>query len=399
MTTIRAISNDAFLRRAQQFDDVSYQQTPYWAEARRADWPEYEVVGWYADDPDPVSVAIIRYRRIPGTAKRFAFIPYGPLIDWENADIGEQLTTLRSHLESKNVIGVRMFPYLSLRRWDNGTVRAGLLDSAVTRFCDLAPDRTYPTALRLRAILRDSGWIRKSIPEAMRIDHALYSFRLNLDNRTEQDVAAGMHKTWRYNARKGEREGIDVDLAAISEVDDFHRIWAATGSRNGFSTRSSDFLRTMWTHLDEGLPGRFTTHFARLGGEILSASTTARVSSTAECIYTATDTSRPKTKPSNAMYLAIIRQLIADGAKSYDLGAVKDCLDLDNRASGLARFKAEMGADVHEYMGEWELPIAPRAYAALSRVIPVYTAARSHAGALMHSASRLHVRTPVTSAH
>ena len=116
MTVIREMTTDQFLSGLQKFDRVSFQQTPFWAEARRVDWPEFASVGWYADDPDPISVAIIRYRRIPGTAKRFAFIPYGPLIDWDNADIGEQLSALRTYLESKNVIGVRMLPYISLHR-------------------------------------------------------------------------------------------------------------------------------------------------------------------------------------------------------------------------------------------------------------------------------------------
>src|SRR5699024_2341290 len=82
-------------------------------------------------------------------------------------------------------------------------------------------------------------------------------------------------------------------------------------------------------------------------------------SSTAECIHTATDTSKPRVKPSNALYLATIRQLLSEGAKTYDLGGVKDCLDLETSASGLVRFKTEMGADAHEYTGAWELTIAP----------------------------------------
>ena len=67
-------------------------------------------MGWYADDAGPTSVAIIRYRWIPGTTKRFDFIPYDPLIDWDNADISEQFATLRTCLESKNVVGVRILP-------------------------------------------------------------------------------------------------------------------------------------------------------------------------------------------------------------------------------------------------------------------------------------------------
>lgn len=190
MTAIRILRTDDFLTNLRRFDNVSYQQTPFWAECRRTDWPEYEMVGWYADATDPVFVAIIRYRRIPGTQKRFAFLTYGPIVDWESADIAELLSVLHGHLESRNVIGVRMFPYLTLRRWKNQTVRAGLLDPAATRFCDLAPDHTSTTGLRLQVILRDSGWIRKSIPEAKRIDHALYSFRLDLNERSEEEILA-----------------------------------------------------------------------------------------------------------------------------------------------------------------------------------------------------------------
>jgi lipid II:glycine glycyltransferase (peptidoglycan interpeptide bridge formation enzyme) len=394
MTVIREITTDQFLSSLQKFDYVSFQQTPFWAEARRVDWPEFSSVGWYADGPDPISVAIIRYRRIPGTTKRFAFIPYGPLIDWDNADIGEQLAALRTYLEAQNVIGVRMLPYISLHRWDNATVRAGLREPTARHFRDLAPDRTNPTALRLKAIMRDSGWIEKSVPQETRIDYGLFNFRLDLEDRTEDDVLAGMHKTWRYNAKKASREGVEIDLATISEVGDFQRLFTSTGDRNGFPTLSTDFFRTMWTHLGRGLPGRFTTHFARLEGELLGATTTVRVSSTAECIHTATDTSKPRVKPSNALYLATIRQLLSEGAKTYDLGGVKDCLDLETSASGLVRFKTEMGADAHEYMGAWELPVAPRAYAAATRAMPIYAAAKSRVRALKRSAAGLRSRAP-----
>src|SRR5699024_4570069 len=44
------------------------------------------------------------------------------------------------------------------------------------------------------------------------------------------------------------------------------------------------------------------------------------------------------------------RQLLSEGAKTYDPGADKDRLDLVASASGLVRFKAEMGADAHEYI-------------------------------------------------
>ena len=385
---------DAFLTSLQRFGDVSYQQTPFWAEARRVDWPDYVPVGWYADGADPISVAIIRYRRIPGTKKRFAFIPYGPLIDWDNADISEQLSTLRSFLEANDVIGVRMLPYLSLRRWDNATVRAGLREPIARHFRDLAPDYTNPTALQLRAIMRDSGWIEKSAPQETHIDYGRFNFLLNLEDRTEDDILAGMHKTWRYNAKKASREGVNIELASIADVDDFQLLYTSTGNRNGFATLSTDFFRTMWTHLTQGLPGRFTTHFARFNGEVLGATTTARVSSTAECIHTATDTTNPRIKPSNALYLALIRQLLSEGAKSYDLGGVKDCLGLDMGGSGLVRFKTEMGADAHEYMGAWELPITPRTYAAFSHAVPAYNAARSRIDPLLASATRLHSRLP-----
>src|SRR5699024_5317854 len=169
--------------------------------------------------------------------------------------------------------------YLSLRRWGNATVRPGRREPTAKRCRDLAADHTNPTALRLKAIMRDSGWIDKSAPQETRIDYGLFNFRLNLEGRTEDDVLAGMHKTWRYNAKKASREGIEVEAATISDVGDFQRLFTSTGDRNGFATLSTDFFRTMWTHLDRGLPGRFTTHFARLEGEVLGATTTVRVTS------------------------------------------------------------------------------------------------------------------------
>src|SRR5699024_8370123 len=131
-----------------------------------------------------------------------------------------------------------------------------------------------------------------------------------------------------------------------------------------------------------------------LAGEMLGATTTVRLSSTAECINTATDTSTPRVKPSNALYLATIRQLLAEAAKTEDLGGVNDCPDPETSAGGLVQIETEMESDAHEYTGARELPIAPRAYAAATRAMPVYAAAKSRLGALKRSAAGLRSRIP-----
>lgn len=376
MYTLRTISEHDCWQFIAETPGVSFQQTPEWNQARSGSWRS-ELVGWFDPSGNLVSVAAIRYGKLPGLDRHFAFIPHGPVVDWQSSDLSDRLEALVEYLARQNVFGVRIAPFVSLNRWSAATVKAGLAHAASTSFSDVPPDFTDPKATQLLATLREAGWREAPINKETDESQPRFNFWLDMDGRSEDDILAGMHKTWRYNARKATRDGVEVDLATMDDLNDFHRVYQETAERNGFKHQPASFFEAIWKAMGDDFPGRFSTHLARYDGNVIAASTTAQVNSYAQCIFTATSMNRPKVKSSNAVYMTIIREAIAHGAKTYDLGGVKDTVDTDNPASGLIRFKAEMGADAHEYVGVWDLPIEPRLYSAFTKLLPMYSGVTS----------------------
>lgn len=377
MYTLRTVTPETywrFLDRAstRARHTVGYQQTPEWAEARGAAW-DPELLGWFDAHGVMSAGAVVRYRKLPGSDRRFAFIPQGPVLEWSAADLDSLLTPLRAYLMTRRVFAVRITPPLSLRRWDAATVRAGLSNPAITRFSQLSPDGLDDAGLDLVDVLSRLGWRRAPGDAATDASQPRLNFWLDLHCGSEEAVLAAMTKAWRKNIRKSERAGVTVGLGTDDDLPQAHRLYAQTAHRNGFSPQPIDYFTTLWTCLGQGFPGRFSMHFARHEGDVLAASATAQVGPRAQGIFAATGTARPQAKPSNALYWAIIRQAIVDSAEVFDIGGVDDTLDEADPASGLVRFKADMGADAHEYIGAWDLPLEPWFYAAFTRLLPAYT--------------------------
>ncbi|WP_157691428.1 lipid II:glycine glycyltransferase FemX [Brevibacterium sandarakinum] len=381
MYTLRTVSSAAFwlfIDRASSHSrhTVGYQQTPEWATARGASW-DPELLGWFDAEGVMRAGAVIRYRKLPGLDRRFAFVPQGPVADWSAHDIDDLLTPLKSYLTSRRVFAVRITPPISIRQWNASTIRTGLSIPDITRLSDLPPDRLQHSSGDLVSSLTSLGWRRAPNDAATESSQPRFNFWLDLAGGDEDAVLASMTKSWRKNIRKSERAGVEVTFGTRGDLADVHRLYAQTAQRNGFSPQPMEYFETMWSCLSEGFPGHFSLHLARHEGSAIAASGTAQVGARAQGVFAATGTERPQAKPSNAVYWAIVRQAIADGAEVFDIGGVDDTLDESDAASGLVRFKADMGADAHEYIGAWDLPIEPLLYAAFTRLLLAYTGASS----------------------
>ncbi|MGN6722037.1 MAG: peptidoglycan bridge formation glycyltransferase FemA/FemB family protein, partial [Marmoricola sp.] len=75
--TITATEHEAFI--ANQAS-ASFLQVPSWA-AVKAEWAA-ESLGWYRDG-QIVGAGLVLYRQLPKIKRSLAYLPEGPIIDWE----------------------------------------------------------------------------------------------------------------------------------------------------------------------------------------------------------------------------------------------------------------------------------------------------------------------------
>lgn len=374
--TLRMLSTDEYWNFVAHRHDVGYQQIPQWGVVRDGDW-DHELVGWFDGSSQLVSVALIRYRNLPGTNRRFAFIAQGPVIDWGSPDVPDQLEALGRHLRSRHVFGVRITPLVSLRSWNASSIKAGITDPEVKNFRDLVPDVSDSVGTGLVDMLRAAGWRPAPSDREAEASQPRFNFWLDLHGRDEESVLSGMSKYWRKNIRKAQRAEIEVMSGSRVDLGEVHTLYSETADRNHFAHQPLSYFHTLWDSMGEDFPGSFHLHLARSEDMLVAANASVQVGTRAQGVFATTSTRQPKVKPSNAVYWAVLRQAIADGAELYDLGGVSDALDDADPTSGLVRFKAEMGANAHEYVGAWDLPLEPRIYVAFTKLLPAYTGAAS----------------------
>jgi lipid II:glycine glycyltransferase (peptidoglycan interpeptide bridge formation enzyme) len=104
------------------FTSVSFLQLPEWGNVKVGWRPES--VGWFQDST-LVGVALVLYRPIPKLPQRsLAYVPEGPVIDWESGDLSSWLSPLVSHVKGRGAFQLKIGPPVPIRQWDAHTIKA-----------------------------------------------------------------------------------------------------------------------------------------------------------------------------------------------------------------------------------------------------------------------------------
>lgn len=361
---VRAITAEEHLRFVRARPSVSFLQTPAWG-AVKAEWRR-ESLGWY-DGAELVGAALVLYRQLPRLKRYLAYLPEGPVIDWDTDDLGAWLAPMAAHLKRQGAFGVRMGPPVVVRRWSATQVKEGIADPAVRRLGELPPSERDATGARVLAQLPGLGWRPQQVEGGFAAGQPQYVFQIPLVDaagaaRSEDDVLRGMNQLWRRNIKKAAKEGVQVTTG--TDLEAFHELYVHTARRDHFTPRPIGYFRTMQEALSGEDPDRFTLWFAHHDGDLVASTIAVRVGTHAWYSYGASSTEKREVRGSNAVQWAMIRAALAAGSTVYDLRGITDTLDADDSHVGLIQFKVGTGGEAVEYAGEWDLPLNRALYKA-----------------------------------
>lgn len=177
MLSVREIPESQHLAYLEQQPSASFLQTPAWGRVK-SEWRR-ESLGWFRGD-DLVGVALVLYRQLPKVRRYLAYLPEGPVIDWESEQLGDWLAPLTAHLKRKGAFGVRMGPPVVTRRWSAAQVKEGIADDAVRRLDDLAPTERDAVGARVVCQLDELGWRRQVAEGGFAAGQPQYVFQVPL---------------------------------------------------------------------------------------------------------------------------------------------------------------------------------------------------------------------------
>jgi vancomycin resistance protein VanK len=360
--TVREISESEHLDFISSQRSASFLQTPGWGQVK-SEWRR-ESLGWFRDG-ELVGTALVLYRQLPKVRRYLAYLPEGPVIDWESDDLGAWLAPMADHLRGSGAFGVRMGPPVVTRRWSAAQVKEGIADDDVRRLGELAPLERTQTGARVVSQLDELGWKPQSVDGGFAAGQPKHVFWIPLAGRTEDDVLKGMNQQWRRNIKKAAKEGVEVRAAEGSaDLKRFHDLYVHTAERDHFTPRGLAYFQTMHDALSAEDPDRFRLWLAEHEGDLVAATIAIRVGAHAWYSYGASSTEKREVRGSNAVQWAMIRDALAAGADVYDMRGITDTLDSDDPHLGLIQFKVGTGGEAVEYVGEWDLPLRPLLYRA-----------------------------------
>ena len=365
--TVRTITPEQHLEFVRAQRSASFLQTPAWGRVK-SEWRS-ESIGWVRETGELVGVGLVLYRQLPKVRRYLAYLPEGPVIDWEDADLAAWLRPMVAHLKGQGAFGVRMGPPVVTRRWTAAQVKEGIASDEVRRLGQVAPEERSVGGARVVSTLHELGWKPQAVEGGFAAGQPQYNFVIPLRHdddsaRTEDEVLKGMNQLWRRNIKKADKAGVEVTRGSVDDLKLFHDLYVHTAERDGFTPRPLGYFRTMVDALSAEEPDRITLWLARHEGDLVASTISIRVGGHAWYSYGASSTDKREVRGSNAVQWAMIRDALEAGADVYDLRGITDTLDADDSHVGLIQFKVGTGGEAVEYAGEWDLPINRAIYTA-----------------------------------
>jgi len=309
-------------------------QSSAWAALReRQGWrAEYVPIG------EPLPVALVLWKDALA-GQRIAYVPRGPIVaPGDGAGLVRALMRLADIARERRAVFLKVDPEL---------------DSAFAG-----------------EPLRAAGFERSS----QDIQPVLATLEIDLGP-DEEALLSAMDKDTRWSVRQGPKRGVSVreanDDAGLRA---FYDLYALTGRRADFITRTWDYYRSVWRALIDGQLA--TLRLAYVDSAPVAGAMTWRCG---ERVVYQTGATNDAARKSHAAYTLLWECIIGakrEGAKRFDLGGIPtDVERKDDPMYGPYLFKRGFGGRVLRWVGAHDAVPRPLAYRAYLLSEPAYTAA------------------------
>jgi len=300
-------------------------QSTHWARLKnRFGWTSHRV--WMRRDGKLVAGAQILFRSIAFGLAKFAYIPHGPLVDWDDA---EQVEVLLNQID--------------LAVYER---RAGILKMEPLLWQDGMLPEKWADICQQHGLKNDVDTLQP--PQTILVD-----LRPSSD-----DILAGMKQKTRYNIRLAAKKEVTVRQGSMADLPAFLQMMRITGERDGFGVRAPEYYREALKLFQEtNQVGLFLAAYEKrpLAGVMAFIS-----GNTAYNLFSASNNEERNRMPNYAVQWAVMAWAKEQGCAYYDLWGVPDVSEAELEAQfterreglwGVYRFKRGFGGTVRRTVG------------------------------------------------
>ncbi len=311
-------------------EKCNFQQSLEWAEIKKPNW-QPEVILAEDEQKNIIGSLCVLIRKIP-IFGNLMYASRGPVCDVHDIAVIKQLTDGAKELAKKyNAIGLRIEPDVE------------------------SDDKTF------RDIVENLGYkIKDDAKDFKDQIQPRYVFRLDVKDKTEEEVMSGFHQKWRYNIRLAGRKGVVVKEGTREDLKDFHKIMEETGKRDDFIIRPLSYFEKMYDNLVPG--GHMKLLMAYYEDKPISGVIPIMYGNKTWYLYGASSNQHRNLMPNYLLQWEMIKMSIAKHDAIYDFRGVSGVVDENHPQYGLYRFKKGFGAKFTEFIGEIYIPFKPIKY-------------------------------------
>lgn len=216
---------------------LTFHQKEYWGKLKEENGWKYDMLG-LEDNDKIIAATLLLNKSLPFGLKMF-YAPRGYLLDFNDTKTLEIFTTeLKKYVKNRNGIFIKIDPYIIYKQRDiNGNIVPNGIDNS-----------------KIVTSLKALGYNHYGFNLTM--DKELqprWMFKLNLDNKTEEDLMKNMIKQTRKNVKKTLKLGLTLERIGIEGLSEYKKITQHTGTRRGFIDRPLSYYENMFKHLKDSI--------------------------------------------------------------------------------------------------------------------------------------------------
>jgi peptidoglycan pentaglycine glycine transferase (the first glycine) len=195
-----------------------------------------------------------------------------------------------------------------------------------------------------------------------------FVFRLDLNGLDEESLLKHFESKTRYNVRLAVRKGVQVHLADVSELPEFHRIMIETGVRDNFVVRTEDYFKKMLNSLGE----HARLYMATIEGKPVAGTLAIWYGNKVWYLYGASSNYARNYMPNYLLQYEMMKWALERKCDIYDFRGVSGDLSESNPLYGLYRFKKGFNGVFTEFIGEMDLVFNRFIYVAVQKGEPAF---------------------------
>jgi len=285
---------------------------------------------------------------------RIFYAPKGPLLDWENIELRDQvIADLQQFSRKQRAIFLKIDP----------DVQIDIEESHHTE------DIPFITGLKLQQSLHSNGWHYS--PDQIQFRNTML---IDL-TASEAEILERMKQKTRYNIRLADRKGVTIRRGTPDDYAILYRMYAETSLRDNFTIRHEEYYRNVWISFPPPGKQQITqpcsqSLIAEVDGEPVAAIIIFFFANKAWYLYGMSRQIHREKMPNYLLQWEAIRLSKSLGCQVYDLWGAPEVMDQTDPLWGVYRFKDGLGGKRVRYLGAWDYPAQPLLYKFYTQTMP-----------------------------